>query len=66
MARANTRDQFALDSIAGRYIVLCFFISASDAKAKAAVDVALAKRGLFDEAHANFFGVSIVPGDEEN
>ena len=66
LARANTRDQFALDSIAGRYIVLCFFISASDAKAKAAVDVALANRGLFDDAHASFFGVSIDPGDEAN
>jgi hypothetical protein len=64
LARANTRDQFALDSVGGRYFVLCFFISASDAKAKAAVDLALAHPGLFDDKHASFFGVSIDPADE--
>jgi len=64
-ARTNTRDQFALDSVGGRYTVLCFFISASDAKAKAAVDVAFANRSLFDDEHASFFGVSIDPGDEK-
>jgi hypothetical protein len=53
-ARTNTRDQFALDSVGGRYTVLCFFISASDAKAKAAVDVAFANRSLFDDEHASF------------
>jgi peroxiredoxin/predicted 2-oxoglutarate/Fe(II)-dependent dioxygenase YbiX len=65
-ARANTRDKFALDSVGGRYIVLCFFISASDAKAKAAVDVALANPRLFDDEHASFFGVSIDSADEAN
>jgi predicted 2-oxoglutarate/Fe(II)-dependent dioxygenase YbiX/peroxiredoxin len=66
LTRANTRDQFALDSVGGRYFVLCFFISASDAKAKAAVDVALAHPSLFDDKHASFFGVSIDPADEAN
>jgi len=54
---------FALDSTAGRYIVLCFFGSA-DAKAKGAIDAALAEPELFDDERATFFGVSIDPADE--
>ncbi len=62
-ARASTRHVFALDSTAGRYIVLCFFGSA-DAKGKAAVDAALAHPEVFDDERATFFGVSIDPADE--
>jgi peroxiredoxin/predicted 2-oxoglutarate/Fe(II)-dependent dioxygenase YbiX len=62
-ARANTRDVFALDSVGGRYIVLCFFGSA-DPKGKAALDVAFAQADLFDDERATFFGVSIDAADE--
>ena len=62
-ARANTRDVFALDSVGGRYIVLCFFGSA-DPKGKAALDVAFAHTDLFDDERATFFGVSIDVADE--
>jgi peroxiredoxin/predicted 2-oxoglutarate/Fe(II)-dependent dioxygenase YbiX len=61
--RSSTRKVFALDSVGGRYIVLCFFGSA-DAKGKAAVEAALAQPSLFDDEFATFFGVSIDPGDQ--
>ena len=47
----------------GRFIVLCFFVSASDAKSLAAIDAALARKDLFDDKRASFFGVSIDPTD---
>jgi peroxiredoxin len=62
-ARAGTRAEFALATIGGRYIVLCFF-AAADARGKAAVDAALAEGDLFDDHRASFVGVSIDARDE--
>jgi|RhiMethySRZTD1v2_1073278.scaffolds.fasta_scaffold55881_2 peroxiredoxin/predicted 2-oxoglutarate/Fe(II)-dependent dioxygenase YbiX len=62
-ARASTRDVFALDSVGGRYIVLCFYGTA-DTKGRAALDVAFAHPQLFDDQRTTFFGVSIDPADE--
>lgn len=63
-ARATTRANFAIDTIGGRYVVLCFFGSAAKPKGKAAVDAAFAHPNLFDDKNASFFGVSIDPADE--
>jgi predicted 2-oxoglutarate/Fe(II)-dependent dioxygenase YbiX/peroxiredoxin len=64
-ARASTRADFAIDTIGGRYVVLCFFASAAQSRGKAAVDAALAHPSLFDDKHASFLGVSIDPADEK-
>jgi peroxiredoxin len=63
-ARANTRSDFVFDTMAGRYIVLCFFGSAAHPLGRAAVDAASAEPGLCDDARVRFFGVSIDPADE--
>src|SRR5262245_38112465 len=63
-ARATTREKFAFDTAGGRYLVLCFFMTAADARGRAAVMAALAEPELFDDTRAAFFGVSIDPGDE--
>jgi peroxiredoxin len=63
-ARASTRDRFALDTAAGRYIVLCFFGSAAHPKSRMALDIAFAAPALFDDERACFFGVSADPADE--
>jgi peroxiredoxin/predicted 2-oxoglutarate/Fe(II)-dependent dioxygenase YbiX len=63
-ARATTREKFAFESTGGRYLVLCFFMTASDARGQAAIAAALAEPGLFDDDKAAFFGVSIDPSDE--
>ena len=58
----NPRYHF--DSVAGRYIVLCFFGSAGN-PAIGRMVAALYERGdLFDDDQASFFGVSADPGDE--
>lgn len=58
----NPRYHF--DSVAGRYIALCFFGSAGN-PAIAQMLAALRRRGdVFDDDQASFFGVSADPGDE--
>src|SRR5262245_25211245 len=63
-ARATTRAEFTLDTVGGRYVVLCFFATAADARGRSAVAAALAAKDLFDDETASFFGVSVDPEDE--
>ena len=62
--RTPSNPTFTFDSIAGRYVVLCFFISAGSERGKAAFQAVLDNRDLFDDERACFFGVSIDPSDE--
>ncbi|ODN69482.1 2OG-Fe(II) oxygenase [Methylobrevis pamukkalensis] len=62
--RTAANPNFVFDTVAGRYIVLCFFGSAGDAAGKAAIEEAHANRHLFDDVRASFFGVSNDPTDE--
>lgn len=62
--RTQGRPSFAIDTLAGRYIVLCFFGSAADPQGGAALAAALRERARFDDSRASFFGVSIDPRDE--
>ena len=63
--RSSVNPDYAFDSAAGRYLVLCFFMSAANARGRAALEAALAKGALFDDQRAAFFGVSIDPADEQ-
>ena len=62
--RSSVNPNYAFDSAAGRYLVLCFFLSAAHDRARPALEAALARRDLFDDNKAAFFGVSIDPADE--
>src|SRR5215207_1258419 len=62
--RSTNNPQYAFDTAAGRYIVLCFFASAADPVSRAALDVVMARRASFDDQRACFFGVSLDSGDE--
>lgn len=64
--RSITNPRFALDTAAGRYLVLCFFGSAADPHAQAALQTAYDKPDIFDDHLASFFGVSVAPEDEAN
>ena len=63
-ARETSRPDYAFDTAAGRYLVLCFFATAADTRGRAAVRAALALKHVFDDAFASFFGVTIDPTDE--
>ncbi|OFW99912.1 MAG: peroxiredoxin [Alphaproteobacteria bacterium RIFCSPHIGHO2_12_FULL_63_12] len=62
--RTDANPRFSFDTVAGRYIVLCFFASASDPHSRAAIEAALARRDIFNDDKASFFGVSLDPSDE--
>lgn len=62
---STTNPHYAFDTVAGRYIVLCFFGSAGFPGSDAALKAVAANRQLFDDKHASFFGVSIDPQDRE-
>jgi peroxiredoxin/predicted 2-oxoglutarate/Fe(II)-dependent dioxygenase YbiX len=63
--RSSVNPSYAFDSAAGRYLVLCFFLSAANPRARAALDAAALQRSLFNDDKAAFFGVSIDPADEQ-
>ncbi len=62
--RSVSNPRFAFNSVAGRYIVLCFFGTLRDDDARSALSAAFARSDLFDETRAAFFGVSVDPEDE--
>ena len=62
--RTSTMPRFAVDAMAGRYIVLCFFGSLADPIGRSAMDVALRHRDLFDDRFASLFGISVDRDDE--
>jgi len=64
-ARSAVNPKFHFETIAGRYVVLCFFGSAADPAAEA-LDGFVRLRAAFDDANASFFGVSNDPGDERD
>ncbi len=61
--RSTSNPSYSFDTVAGRYVVLCFFGSAADPAAQAALRAVQAHRALFDDVRACFFGVSIDPAD---
>ncbi|MBM4012975.1 MAG: redoxin domain-containing protein [Planctomycetes bacterium] len=63
-ANCTTNPKFHFDSIAGRYIVLCFFGSMARPDSERIVRDFLAMRKVFDDTNACFFGVSTDPDDQ--
>ncbi|MBC8129994.1 MAG: 2OG-Fe(II) oxygenase [Rhizobiaceae bacterium] len=61
--RSFANPRYAFNTAGGRYIVLCFFGSAGDPRAQAAL-AAMKALPVFDDAQASFFGVSFDAADE--
>jgi predicted 2-oxoglutarate/Fe(II)-dependent dioxygenase YbiX/peroxiredoxin len=55
---------FSFDMVAGRFVVLCFYGSASEAAARDALASVHVHQGKFDNANLSFFGVSTEVVDE--
>lgn len=62
--RTQTRERFVFDTVAGRYIVLCFFGSAAEPVSAEVLAQLAAQRARFDDDNLAFFGVSVDPDDE--
>lgn len=63
--RNTSNPAYAFDTVAGRYIVMCFFATAGDALGQAALGFVAANRRLFDDDNISFFGISLDPRDEQ-
>ncbi|HTV19823.1 MAG TPA: 2OG-Fe(II) oxygenase [Polyangiaceae bacterium] len=64
--RSPVNARFHFDTIAGRYVVLCFFGSAQAPASRRLLDAVLAQRQRFDDTNVAFFGVSVDPEDEQS
>jgi peroxiredoxin/predicted 2-oxoglutarate/Fe(II)-dependent dioxygenase YbiX len=63
---STSNPQFSFDTAAGRYIVLCFYGTASDEVGRAALDTFQEQhRSLFDDDKIALFGVSVDPADHK-
>ncbi|SEB39863.1 2OG-Fe(II) oxygenase [Rhodobacter sp. 24-YEA-8] len=56
---------YAIDTAAGRYLLLCFFGSTSSPHCASRLKAVLARTDLFDDSFAAFFGVSADPRDQD-
>jgi peroxiredoxin len=63
-ARSPQNPRFHFDTVAGRYVILCFFGSASIPASRQLLDEIRRRRDSFDDQSVSFFGVSIDPDDE--
>ena len=61
--RCTSNEAYNFDTVGGRYIVLCFHGTASDAHGKAMLGLTREVRTLLDDSHLTFFAVSTDPGD---
>ena len=61
--KSISNPRFAFNTAGGRYMVLCFFGTAKDDSARAAIMAAKEWSAVFDDQFASFFGVSIDPDD---
>jgi predicted 2-oxoglutarate/Fe(II)-dependent dioxygenase YbiX/peroxiredoxin len=59
-------ELFSFDMVAGRFVVLCFYGSASDKASQEALASVRANRALFDHGKLGFFGVSTDEADFSN
>ncbi|WP_112311754.1 2OG-Fe(II) oxygenase [Pseudogemmobacter bohemicus] len=62
---APSTPTYALDTTAGRYLLLCFFVSASGPHFAPRMQAVLARPDLFNDGFAAFFGISADPRDQE-
>lgn len=62
---SNVNADFKFHSVAGRFVVLCFFGSGGDPAARERHDAILKYRKLFDDERMLFFGVSTDAQDRE-
>lgn len=64
-APSTSNANFHFDTVAGRYIVLCFFGSGGLKTSQRILQDICSQRAMFDDQNCCFFGVSIDPEDEK-
>lgn len=64
VAGSRQRPDFKFDTLAGRYVVVSFFVSAAWPAGRRIVDAFFAERSRFDDERVSWAGVSIDPDDD--
>ena len=64
VCRSPSNPRYNFNTVAGRYVVLCFLGSARDADSQVVLQALDAQRALFDAEHLMLFNVSSDPEDE--
>ena len=64
VCRSPSNPRYNFNTVAGRYVVLCFLGSAKDADSQTVLQALDAQRALFDADHLMLFRVSSDPEDE--
>jgi len=64
-APTNANANFHFDTVAGRYVVLCFFESTARPDSRKILDDLWQARSRFSDDHVTFFGVGHDPLDKE-
>jgi predicted 2-oxoglutarate/Fe(II)-dependent dioxygenase YbiX/peroxiredoxin len=64
-AASTSNPNYRFDTVAGRYVALCFLGSAARAEVCEALHVVEENRTLFDDSRAAFFGISVDPQDQQ-
>ena len=62
-ATLDGSDAYAFDTAGGRAVLLLFFGSTANETAQAALAALQARRDLFDDENAAFFGITVDPSD---
>lgn len=62
--RSTSNPLYAFDTVAGRHVVMLFFLTKADPLSQAALDAVEQNRHLFDDLKCCFFGISADPEDE--
>lgn len=60
---STSNATYAFDTAAGRYIVLCFFLTSADGLGRTMLRIIEECRSLFDDDKIAFFGISLDPSD---
>ena len=60
---SNDNPRYAIHSVAGRYVLLGFIGSGARPESRAALAAVEARRSLFDDVTACFFGISVDEAD---
>ena len=65
-AATASNPSYIFDTVAGRYVVLCFFVSGGTPGAAAALQAVAENRHRFDDERACFFGITADPRDRDD
>lgn len=63
--RSSNSETFKFDTVGGRYVLMCFLVSAGNPRAKLVMEFLSRNRDRFDDERLAFFGISNDTADEK-